>query len=929
VTKDSYSRWERVKALFEAASARPPAERRAYLDDARGADEQVRHRVERMLEHCDPACDFLEQPVLRLGDPRTQSSEPSTIFSPDDVINDRFKIVRHLASGGIGEVYQARDLQLHRDVAIKVVRRWTAPQADAFARLRQEALATARLNHPNVVTVYEIGHHNGELYVVSELLVGKNLRERLAAGAMPPSVVIDWAKQIASALDVVHAHGIIHRDLKPENVFITDDGRVKLLDFGLTKLVAATEQETSASGLVHTAPFVVLGTRGYISPEQLNGHPADYRADIYACGVILRDMINASRGHNWRDRIPWLGALPALRQIAARCTELSPDRRYQSARDLYVALDRIHLRSRRHLASSTVSAVGAQPPVPRPPLSTRTLILVSAATLAILIIGGIVAVRSRSADVALAGRNQPSVAVLYFENNTGNPQLDWLRTGLADMLVTDLSQSPDVEVLGTDRLFQILSDMKRQDDRVISFDTVRELSRRAGVRTVLLGSYMKAGDTIRINVKLQEASSGKIVTAERVEAAGESSLFATVDDLTRKLRANFSSGSSNQITRLLPFVGPIPSTDSRLDRDLTDVTTSSLEAYRYYADAINLHDRGRYEDELPLLEKAVEIDPDFALAFTKLAAAHYNLSHFELTKAFGKRAVEHADKLTLRERYYVEADYYSNFNDTIRQAIDIYSKAVERYPDFASARNNLALLYVQLERFDEAIREYEELRRRGITFGALYETLAFTYAAAGHIHAGEEVLREFLKRNPENWSAWESFGSLMIIAEKPNEAMAAFDKAVALNPRDLDAENLRRLLHVLNERWPEAEAIDRRLRESTDSTLRWQGHFNLGNDALYRGRTNQALKWFEIAVAEGSAGSNAVARNAMSMVLLASGHPRAGVGRSDACPRRDTKRASRVAEPVSGRAGANSAGATRRRRQYARRTASASRSSSE
>src|SRR5439155_534785 len=163
------------------------------------------------------------------------------------------------------------------------------------------------------------------------------------------------------------------------------------------------------------------------------------------------------------------------------------------------------------------------------------------------------------------------------------PQLEWLRTGLTDMLVTDLSQSPDVEVLGTDRLVQILTDMKRQDDRVISFDTVQELAKRAGVRSVLLGSYMKAGDTIRINIKLQEASTGKIVTAERVEAAGESNLFSTVDDLTRRIRAKFSAASPVEAAKkLLPSPVTLSTvTKSAIDRDLVDVTTTSVEAYRY------------------------------------------------------------------------------------------------------------------------------------------------------------------------------------------------------------------------------------------------------------------------------------------------------------------------------------------------------------
>ncbi|HMD37056.1 MAG TPA: tetratricopeptide repeat protein, partial [Vicinamibacterales bacterium] len=299
---------------------------------------------------------------------------------------------------------------------------------------------------------------------------------------------------------------------------------------------------------------------------------------------------------------------------------------------------------------------------------------------------------------------KPSVAVLYFENNTGNPQLDWLRTGLTDMLVTDLSQSPDVEVLPTDRLVQILTEMRRQDDRQISFDTVQAIAKRAGVSRVIMGSYVKAGDTIRINVKLQDAGSGRIVTAERVDAANESALLTTIDDLTRRIKARFAIAGTNSPTAAL--LKPPADADSTpplsLDRDLKDVSTSSIEAYRYYVEGIDLHNRAREQEALPLLEKAVATDPTFAMALVKLAVVESNLAHPLKREEYAKRAMEHLDRLSPRERYYIEGYYYySNKVESISKAIDSYRKAVELYPDHAAARHNLALIYSQLGREQE------------------------------------------------------------------------------------------------------------------------------------------------------------------------------------------------------------------------------------
>jgi TolB-like protein len=295
--------------------------------------------------------------------------------------------------------------------------------------------------------------------------------------------------------------------------------------------------------------------------------------------------------------------------------------------------------------------------------------------------------------------------VLYFENNTGNQQLDWLRTGLTDMIVTDLSQSPDVEVLGTDRLVQILTQMKRQDDRQISFDTVQELAKRAGVKSVVLGSYVKAGETIRINVKLQEAASGRIVTAERVDALNESSLLGTVDDLTRRIKAKFAPGSVdptkpilNSPATMAANLGPLS-----LERDLKDVSTSSIEAYRYYVEGIDLHNRAREMEALPMLEKAVATDPNFSMALTKLAVVESNLGHPLKREEYAKRAMEHLDRLSPRERYYIEGYFYSNKTDSLQKAIDAYKKAIELYPDHGSARHNLALLYSQIGRESESL----------------------------------------------------------------------------------------------------------------------------------------------------------------------------------------------------------------------------------
>jgi len=807
-----------------------------------------------------------------------------------------YQILDEISRGGMGVVYRAIDVRLNREVALKVLPPELLANADRRQRFVQEARAASALEHPHIAVIHEIDEADGVSFIAMELVRGEKLSDVLARGHLPPGRALEIATEVAEGLARAHDKGIVHRDLKPANVMLTEDGHAKIIDFGLAKLIDTLSGDSGGETLAkaNTDPGLVLGTVSYMSPEQARGGKVDHRSDVFSFGVLLHEMLTGRppfRGHTGLDtmhailhepvpQLPSLGptvsaeATSDVQRILDKCLAKDADSRYQGMRDIVVDLRT----ARRRLESGGVSAVASGVRARSAGALWSPAWIGAGVVIAAVAVAGVVVMRSSRSSAPIAGNSKASVAVLYFENNTGNPSLDWLRTGLTDMLVTDLSQSPDVEVLGTDRLVQILTDMHRQDDRVVSFDTVRELAKRAGVKTVILGSYVKAGDTIRINLKLQEAANGRIVTAERVEAAGESNLFPTMDELTRRIKAKFVPGTGSDPSKGLFSSPMVISTSSGLsmDRDLKDVTTSSIDAYRYYAEGINLHERFREREAIPMLEKAIAIDPDFALALTKLAVVHSNLGHTNLREEYAKRALEHADRLTVRERYYVEGYYYSGHTDMIGTAIDAYKKALELYPDHASSRNNLALIYTQLERTDEAIREYEELRRRGMTFAGTYNTLAVVYTSAGHFDKAQDVLREYLQRNPENASAHYFLGIIFAIMNKRDEANAAFSKAQTLDPANSSYDVGRRGVAVMGEKWAEAEEADRKLTSSGDPSLRWVGHLNLAADALYHGRTGQALKEFEVAVAgQGARGSNqtALARNALANALLATGHP--------------------------------------------------------
>jgi tetratricopeptide (TPR) repeat protein/TolB-like protein len=810
----------------------------------------------------------------------------------------RYEIVAEISRGGMGVVYRARDVRLNREVALKVLPPELVADPDRRQRFVQEARAASALEHPHIAVIHEIDEVDGVSFIAMELVRGDKLSDLTGRGPLPAHRALEIATEIAEGLARAHDKNIVHRDLKPANVMLTEDGHAKIIDFGLAKLIEALGGHSAGVtvGQVETHPGVVLGTVSYMAPEQARGGQVDHRCDIFSFGVLLHEMLTGRppfRGATGLDTmhailhdpvaaLPPLGAsvtaeaVGDLQRLLEKCLAKEPESRYQGMRDIVVDLRA----TRRRLESTSVNPVVAAAPAgtSRAGLQRTQAYAYGAVAIVVLILAGVGYMTSRwsaPAPSAPATSGKPSVAVLYFENNTGNPQLDWLRTGLTDMLVTDLSQSPDIEVLGTDRLVQVLTAMRRQDDRAVSFDTVQELAKRAGVTSVLLGSYVKAGEVIRINIKLQDAATGRIVSAERVEAAGESSLFATVDELTRRIKEKFSlPGRIDPTAALIARPGQPAGADGPLDRDLKDVTTSSIEAYRYYADGINLHDRLREREAIAPLEKAIAIDPGFAMALAKLAVVHANQGHGNLYAEYARRAFEHSGRISPRERYYVEGMYYANRNETFGKAIDAYKKAIEMFPDHASARHNLALQYQRMERVNEAIPMYEELRRRDMTAVSASTNLSENYQSLGQYERAEAVLQDYLQQNPDSAQVHLSLGIVRAAWGKLDDAMAAFDKAAALAPDDPAPLDERRAVWILRERWTELEAGGQKLRRSADPGWRLTGNLNLAEDRLLKGRTAEALKFLSAAAAGGGpTGSpqSAAARNVAAVVLVATG----------------------------------------------------------
>jgi serine/threonine-protein kinase len=513
-----------------------------------------------------------------------------------------YRIVEKIGEGGMGEVYRAHDERLDRDVAIKVLHQDVARDIDRLARFEREAKAVARLDHPNILAIHDFGTDQGVTYAVTELLDGQNLRQSIPNAGMPWQKVVEMGAAIADGLAAAHGKGIVHRDLKPENVFVTSDGRVKILDFGLAQVKVPIEEDAETATLTPagTIPGSVLGTMGYMSPEQLRGEPSDARSDIFALGCVLYEMLSGKAAFLRKttaettaailkeepERVSSTGTvLPAeVERSIHRCLEKSPDARFQSASDLAYNLKSI----------STDQVVS----VPPPQRKTRTTMVVAVAAIVLGFVALAVLLGPGLLDrIGSDEETQPirSIAILPLKNLTGDPEQAYFVDGLHEELIATFAQ-----ISAFDKVIARTSVMAFRD----SDTPIREIGRQLGVEAVLEGSVRRSGDTVRTTVQLIDATTENHLWANSFER-----------DLTDilALQSDVARAVAEEVQLALT-----PEEEARLASDRT-VNPEAHEAYlkgTYHWQKVTPTD---FDTAERYFELALEKDPSYAPAFQGLA----------------------------------------------------------------------------------------------------------------------------------------------------------------------------------------------------------------------------------------------------------------------------------------------------------------------